>query len=73
MVHRIAGAPAGFPTSVPLVLKSFRDRYSYVAAFQLLLAMGEWMGYYPIHILFEFALQAFCIFSGCITELTDTH
>ena len=72
-MHRIAGAPAGFPTSVPLVLKSFRDRYSYVAAFQLLLAMGEWMGYYPIHMLFEFAFQAFRIFNGSLVELTDTR
>jgi hypothetical protein len=71
-VHRIAGAPAGFPTSVPWVFKSFRNRYSYVAAFQLLV-MGEWMGYYSIHILFEIALQAFHIFNGNLTELTDTR
>jgi hypothetical protein len=70
-VHRISGAPAGFPTSVPLVLKSFHDRYSYVAAFQLL-AMGEWMGYNSIHILFEFAFQAFRI-DGHLVELTDTR
>ena len=72
-MHKIAGAPAGFPTSVPLVFKSFRDRYSYVAAFQLLLAMGEWMGYNSIHILFEFAFQAFRIFNGSLVELTDTR